>query len=671
MTSTPEQRSEPTSVATEEEAARRLCLLADEPLSGAEGEEALFGHGGVAETLEELVTDCPTPFTIGLYGKWGTGKSSVVGLLRERLSLAGVPTVLIDVWKYQDDCLRRVVLKEMDKQGRTDYQRYSKQFALDERVEIETSLSQQFKLGFGIGKSRLGKFMLAMVLLLFIGASAVAAVFPAQVGPVVASIVAGVSTALASLAVVAVILSPKTRTFSQGKYSDPYEFESEFLRVLGEGFSQADRVLVVFDNLDRVSEDKAVEVLATVKTFLETKPIDGSRSKTIFLIPCDDDAIRRQVQKRFKDTAKNDEFLRKFFNVSLRLPEFISAELEEYTGDLLRRSNLPQLDDPRIAWMIAKAFRDNPRQVKQFVNVLAAEYALVVRRQGSGELPEGFAEEHALELTLFLLLRSRFPTELQALVDAEKFSLTPDALAGDSALERFVKQIAREATIADVRDWLTLRRSSHEVALPGVGDFLLALQDGDVDSARPFMSGTDGSESTTRALSWAVQERLGAINNPTAFVTALDALLQLLGAEGRSLQPTTYGELCSKTLGFFASAPELSVTRVDPDLLAEKMLLELGPEYIRPFVQAWAAQLGRYAQEPEKPMDNRFLRGLASVLSRRAAWFDADKSDIKTALATCVADDEEVVGILISGEKPDAWVGQAMMIQFAESFGEV
>lgn len=664
-------------------------FLSDLPLAGEAEEDARFGHGGVAETLRTIVRQCPTPYTIALYGTWGTGKSSVVGLLRRLLvtkaddAIPTIPTVVVDVWKYQDDSLRRVVLREMDIQGRDEYAQYNKKFKLDERIELESSLSTEFKTGVvysDLAKRLKGstpaKVLLGLCVLVALAVVVAWARYPAQVSPFIASVVGGVGAATAMLGGAALLLTPKSRTLSQGRFSDPFEFQSEFSTVLAQGYTDAERVLVVFDNLDRVTPDKAVEVLSTIKTFLEAAP-KGEKSKAVFLVPCDDDAIRRQVEDRYKDehnedadAEKADEFLRKFFNVSLRLPEFLPTELEDYTASLTATTRVAALDDPRIAWMVAKAFRNNPRQVKQFVNVMVAEYLLVDTRSRNGELPEGFAADSARELTLFLLLRARFPREVDELREKGVTALTPEALTPYPDLAAFVQQVGHEAQIDNLSDWFTLRRSRHEMALAGVDKFLVALQDADSDAASGFIAALEYDAATQHNLSLAVQQRLLDIRNTTAFVTAFDTLLKALAEHGRRLDPTTMGDLLRRTLELIGKEPALTVTRVHPDRLAEVALVGL-PSRRGDLAAIWAGQVSEYAKNPESKRDARFMGGLMSVLANHPDWFSAQRNQLVADLPEVVGKDESMVAALAHGEGATTWATPDLAVRLAQSMGEV
>ena len=41
-------------------------------------EEDEFKHAEIADVIKQIVLECPMPFTIGLFGSWGTGNFKVL-----------------------------------------------------------------------------------------------------------------------------------------------------------------------------------------------------------------------------------------------------------------------------------------------------------------------------------------------------------------------------------------------------------------------------------------------------------------------------------------------------------------------------------------------------------------------------------------------------------------
>ena len=94
-------------------------------------------------------------------------------------------------------------------------------------------------------------------------------------------------------------------------------------------------MVVVFDNLDRVQQESAVEMLATIKTFLD---VEGC----VYIVPCDEAALTEHVRHAYasQDGAAPDarprddrftrEFLRRFFQLTIRLPQFGRTDYEHF-----------------------------------------------------------------------------------------------------------------------------------------------------------------------------------------------------------------------------------------------------------------------------------------------------------------------------------------------------
>ncbi|MCS7258073.1 MAG: KAP family NTPase, partial [candidate division WOR-3 bacterium] len=63
----------------------RINYIPDKEINIIEQED-LLGTSPYVETLKEIVQICETPFTIGLLGSWGSGKSSIIKTLQEHFN---------------------------------------------------------------------------------------------------------------------------------------------------------------------------------------------------------------------------------------------------------------------------------------------------------------------------------------------------------------------------------------------------------------------------------------------------------------------------------------------------------------------------------------------------------------------------------------------------------
>ena len=75
-----------------------LVGVRDKPVETV-GDECL-GLEPYATSLARFILACDTPMTVGLQGEWGTGKTSLMNMIRATLDEQDVPTVWVDTWAY-------------------------------------------------------------------------------------------------------------------------------------------------------------------------------------------------------------------------------------------------------------------------------------------------------------------------------------------------------------------------------------------------------------------------------------------------------------------------------------------------------------------------------------------------------------------------------------------
>lgn len=101
-----------------------------------------------AEALAKSIECVPEnkSFTIGLYGDWGTGKSSIIKTLEKKYQASGdkkYKFITYDAWKYANDSFRRMFLFELQEQLEVQRTKRMERFYdnINEDVEVKQSIN--------------------------------------------------------------------------------------------------------------------------------------------------------------------------------------------------------------------------------------------------------------------------------------------------------------------------------------------------------------------------------------------------------------------------------------------------------------------------------------------------------------------------------------------------
>ena len=369
-----------------------------------------------------------------------------------------------------------------------------------------------------------------------------------------------ISFILAFLAIFLTNLSTFTitniKTNYYDKYSDPHHFEKEFAKLLSH--IKSGRILIVFDNLDRVEKQKSSEILSTIKTFLEPKDIEDKSKSVVFLIPCDDQAIIDHIHNTLKpngnekgDKEDSQEFLNKFFNCVIEIPRFIDSELEKYTLDSLKKTNYNFFKkDGRIAWLLIKAFRKNPRKIKQFINALLANCLLIEERSGIGkDFQDDFLEKNILPLTKFMIVKQKYLKELNELIKDGKNNLIYDDIQGSNVSFDFLEFIhnTESINVNDLDVFSSLRRSEFEKRIPGIDGLLDNMIH---QNEKQMFLDYDNLKILPKEFNYILQEHLKKEHLRDFIRSFIDSLFLITKKKNLILSPITYTEIHNQLRNF-------------------------------------------------------------------------------------------------------------------------
>ena len=483
-----------------------FIFLKDEPRKSTEVSYKGFYHSSIVPALKKILKDNTSPHTIGLFGAWGTGKSTIVEMVQNDKEL-GLPVFLFDAWKYQEDTLRRTFLIKLVEFLKEEKYKIPNDILVSLYTSKTLSVAKKQKAKRKVSSwvriwAFCKKYMpfIVIVLALF-GSAMLVAFYPNHA---ISQFLLQLTTIVSGIAFLALLGKPIlegvlkviigsffakqeqqteliTEIHQEDRLNSPEQFEKKFIEIL----SYVDKKLViVFDNIDRVQGDVAISMLSTIKTFMYSEKNSG----LVFLVPCDPSAIEVQVEKYFygsqldgsDDNFGATEYLRKIFNLIVWIPDFINTDLEEYTKTLISETGeiSKLLNDEDVVFVINSAFSKNPREIIQFINNLIA---MVVSVQGTGV--KDIINANIAYLAKVLVLRQKFPFAYAKLKNAW---YNPEDIIGDGKnkleLESFMKKTSR-ITVDDAEPFIYFKDPAASRGLSHANEIKNALVSGNATEA--------------------------------------------------------------------------------------------------------------------------------------------------------------------------------------------
>jgi hypothetical protein len=390
--------------------ANSFPLLSDEPAI-----QDLLAFRAVAETVADaLFDDALDPVAVGLSGAWGSGKTSVLELVKseieERSTTADGKVLVIPTqpWGYDPAVGPKESLI----------------------AEVLGALNEEFNTEDPIGKAGFEAFK-----------------------KLVKKVNWSKAVKMATRTAITMQL-PKVDDVFDLVSDDPESLETEkgmaafrkdFEELLADpALQHLSRVVVLVDDLDRCLPDTVIETLEAIRLFLSAKGMS-------FVIAADEDRVAEAIQQKFGTRAGGPEdedpaklYLHKIVQTTIPLPALSRFDTEAYLFLLLAKSDSEiedaayeelvgqcdslrmdggSLDDigvpeggalgehlitaARLTPILYEKFHGNPRRIKRFLNDLNVRRAISSRR--------GFtlkADEVAKLMVLERILTDDFRTVL-------------------------------------------------------------------------------------------------------------------------------------------------------------------------------------------------------------------------------------------------------------------
>ncbi|HDR0612305.1 TPA: KAP family P-loop domain protein [Pasteurella multocida] len=284
--------------------------------SDTESKEDYLNFGEVSQIVTEILeTEAMLPVSIGVFGNWGAGKSSLLNLIEQQIEPDEWIIIKFDAWLYQgfDDArasLLEVIASHLMQAAEDDETIWKKSKNLFARID---------------GLRLFG---------LMAEGAALAAGIPtfgliSRTFETAQNSLDGIQDETESKQVVetgkGIVESGKKLIKSKEKQTPPQQID-EFRREYGEILQALGKKLViVIDNLDRCLPANAIQTLEAIRLFLFL-------NRTAFIIAADEEMIRHSVAEHYKDLSYRHQidYLDKLIQIPVRVPKAGVLEIRAY-----------------------------------------------------------------------------------------------------------------------------------------------------------------------------------------------------------------------------------------------------------------------------------------------------------------------------------------------------
>lgn len=354
-------------------------------------------------------------FTIGLFGNWGTGKSSIIKTSQQDFDEKKIKFVTYDAWQYVNDSFRRMFLLKLREELRYEETDLMKKFYENESTDIGETYKFNWK-NIPISIFILSiLFVSCIISILCIGDNSW------KTGLTISAIISFASLVYTILQ--GFILKLKISVTKPHLFA-PEQFEECFKEIVSNSLSKPNKILkwikhnnsiqnleklvVVIDNIDRCSNEVAYNLLTDIKTFFGSEPYS-----IVFVIPVDDEALKKHIINNSKTDLdcdkEKEEFLRKFFNVTLRIKPYGETDMYSFAKLICEKSRIAF--KPETINIASKEYAKNPRRIIQLFNNLLAEM---------NYYDAEFIQKNETLICCVLIIREEYPKYYDIIINSPK-----------------------------------------------------------------------------------------------------------------------------------------------------------------------------------------------------------------------------------------------------------
>ena len=396
-------------------------FISDVPISSSKfdilGREK-FSHA-LGKTIVDLEED--ESFVIGLYGKWGQGKTSIVNMLKEFLSEEAnigkdkLPIIIeFNPWNFseQSQLISAFFNEIANKLKFVDSSKQAQEIA--KKLKLYGSFLSSAEV---ISETVRYVFpaMLFIGAILLFGASNFTQLNPIINTFVVILLIVGTISALSKK----ILYSLSDFFIEKANYNKKTleELKTELSKLIKK---RNKKIIIIVDDIDRLTQSEIRQMLQLVK-------INADFPRTVYLLPFEREIIEKNLEEQKGVSGK--EYLKKIIQVDFDIPEIQKNKLYKYLFselDLIIK-NIPESKWNETYWgnLFHSGFKDffsSLRDVKRYINSLRFNFLLIQK--------EGVLELNPIDFIGLESIRVFVPEFYQSLKDNKSLFTMTDSSYG-------------------------------------------------------------------------------------------------------------------------------------------------------------------------------------------------------------------------------------------------
>lgn len=441
---------------------RAMPSILDKEL-GEQAKDA-FGHQHYADMLMNLIeSKHRPPYSIGLLGSWGTGKSSIKELYLSSLKNDNtgpkgarrrdrIHTISFNAWRHGgEQDIKRALLRDAYQQLGGDDEILHRHLhnQITNVASIKRNWWEWIKEALMQNATSAALFLLIFGICL--GALVLTSTFLGTTSSwTIPAVVVAASTVAIFLCKYVVdlrlrspsLFSPQTTITFPATRTEEYErLLVTQIQAFRKENKSCTRLVVFVDDLDRLSAAEMVAGLDAIRTFLELSlKVDGDDFGVIFVISCDEDRIADALSRGRGKTnpdlpatvvTRSDarRYLDRLFQFRLEIPPFPKVDMRKFAEQKLNEAGTT-VDDlaskgVRLDDLVDKLIHpgvQSPRNAIQILNAFLQSWWIASLREkngngslSAGALHAGAVTGHPLALAALSVIKVDFPDFYNAL----------------------------------------------------------------------------------------------------------------------------------------------------------------------------------------------------------------------------------------------------------------